>query len=71
MQGFVIKVNRSFDICFTSGEVRHLHHDHAHVLGQHDDVVAGVVPLRNLQVELSLLNSEHFHLRKIIGLFNI
>lgn len=53
---------------YTSGEIRHLHHDHAHVLGENDDVVAGVVPLGNLQVELALLNSEDFDLRETIQL---
>ena len=35
------------------GEVCHLHHDHAHVLGQHDDVIALVVPLAHLVDQVS------------------
>ena len=42
----------------TTGKVRHLHHDHAHVLGEDDNVVAGVVPLGDLAVELELLALE-------------
>ena len=40
------------------GEVGHLHHDHAHLLGQHDDVIAVVIPLGHLGVQLALLLAE-------------
>ena len=36
-------------------KVRHLHHDHAHVLGQHNDVVTLVIPLANLEQD-SVMN---------------
>ena len=44
------------------GEVCHLHHDHAHLLGQHDDVIATVVPLGHLGIQLALLLLEAGHL---------
>lgn len=44
------------------GEVRHLHHDHAHLLGQHDDVVTAVVPLGHFGVQLALFFLEAGHL---------
>ena len=44
------------------GEIRHLHHDHAHLLGQHDDVIATVVPLGHLGIQLALLLLETGHL---------
>ena len=44
------------------GEVRHLHHDHAHLLGQHDDVVATVVPLGHLSIQLALFFLKTGHL---------
>ena len=44
------------------GEVRHLHHDHAHLLGQHDDVIATVVPLGHLSIQLALFFLKTGHL---------
>lgn len=54
---------------FLPGEVCHFHHDHAHLFGQHDDVVAIVVPLGYFGVELALLLSEALHLLGNLGLF--
>lgn len=31
-------------------EVSHLHHDHAHLLGQHDDVVTTVIPFGHFSI---------------------
>lgn len=50
-------------------EVRHLHHDHAHLFGDHDDVVAGVVPLGDFSVEAMLLRAERFNLGGDFGFF--
>lgn len=44
------------------GEVCHLHHDHAHLLGQHNDVIAAVIPLGYLCIQLALLFLEASHL---------
>lgn len=44
------------------GEVCHLHHDHAHLLGQNDDVISAVIPLGHLSVQLALLLLETGHL---------
>lgn len=44
------------------GEVGHFHHDHAHLFGQHDDVVSVVVPFSDLSVQLALLLPEALHL---------
>lgn len=44
------------------GEVCHLHHDHAHLLCQHNDVIAAVIPLGDLCVQLALLFLEASHL---------
>jgi len=44
------------------GEVCHLHHDHAHLLSQHNDVVSVVIPLGHLGVQLALLFLEASHL---------
>lgn len=46
----------------TTCKVRHLHHDHAHVFRQENDIVAGVIPLGHLRVEGQLLASEQLHL---------
>ena len=43
-------------------EIRHFHHDHTHLFGQHDDVVPAVVPLGHLQVQLGFLQPELLHL---------
>ena len=43
-------VHRSLQPALAPGEVRHLHHDHAHVLRQHDHVVAIIVPLAHLEI---------------------
>ena len=43
-------VHRGLQPALAPGEVRHLHHDHAHVLRQHDHVVAIVVPLAHLEI---------------------
>lgn len=63
------KITLSSESFFLPGEVRHLHHDHAHLFGQHDDVVAVVVPLGHFGVELALLLSEALHLLGNLGLF--
>lgn len=44
------------------GEVCHLHHDHAHLLSQHNDVIAAVIPLGYLSIQLALLFLEASHL---------
>lgn len=44
------------------GEVCHLHHDHAHLLGQHDDVVATVIPFGHFSIQLALFFLEAGHL---------
>lgn len=49
-------------------KVRHLKHDHAHVLGEHDDIVPGVVPLGDLVVEGHLLPPEQLHLLQDLAL---
>ena len=43
-------VHRGLQPALAPGEVRHLHHDHAHVLCQHDHVVAIIVPLAHLEI---------------------
>ena len=43
-------VHRGLQPALAPGEVRHLHHDHAHVLRQHDHVVAIIVPLAHLEI---------------------
>ena len=52
--GGIDDIHGGFERASASCEVRHLHHDHAHVLGQHDDVVTLVVPLTHLGVLVSL-----------------
>lgn len=51
------------------GEVCHLHHDHTHLLGQHDDVIAVVIPFGHLCIQLALLLSEALDLLSNLGLF--
>ena len=41
-------VVRRLDPAATLDEVRHVSHDGAHVLGEHDDVVVAVLPLGHL-----------------------
>ena len=43
-------VHRSLQPALAPSKVRHLHHDHAHVLRQHDHVVAIIVPLAYLEI---------------------
>lgn len=49
------------------GEVGHFHHDHAHLFGQHDDVISVVVPFSDLGVQLALLLPEALHLLCDLG----
>ena len=44
-------------------KICHLHHDHTHLLGHHDDVVATVIPFGHFHVQLGFLCAEHFHLK--------
>lgn len=44
------------------GEICHLHHDHAHLLRQHNDVIAAVVPFGDFGIQLALLFLEASHL---------
>lgn len=35
-------------------EVRHLHHDHTHLLGKNNDVIARIIPDLDLSIQLAL-----------------
>lgn len=51
------------------GEVCHLHHDHTHLFGQHNDVIAIVIPLGHFSIQLALLLSEALYLLSNLSLF--
>ena len=59
--GRVDHVVRRLDPASPLDEVRHVRHDGAHVLGEHDDVVVAVLPLGNLLHQLVLLLCEALH----------
>ena len=52
--GGIDDIHRGLERTSSPGKVGHLHHYHAHVLGQHDDVVTLVVPLAHLHVLVSI-----------------
>ena len=54
---------RCIDELSLPSEVRHFHHDHAHLLGKNDDIVATIVPLEDLTFEVALRLLESFHLQ--------
>lgn len=55
---------------FSPGEVGHVHHDHAHVLGQYDDVIGRLVPFGDLHVQevLLLLELQYIFLDRLLFL---
>ena len=53
------------------GKVGHLHHDHAHLFGNDDDVIATLVPLGHLAVQLGFLNAEHLYLLLDLDTFGL
>lgn len=63
MENLQMELGRIQAISLNSpGEVCHLHHDHAHLLSQHNDVIAAVIPLGHLSIQLALLFLEAGHL---------
>lgn len=61
-------VKLSFTHLLLPGEVCHFHHDHTHLLGEHNNVVAIVIPFGHLCVKLAFLLSEALHLLSNFGL---
>lgn len=58
-------VRHSNQLCgraFVPSEVRHFHHDHAHVLRQENDVVASIVPFGHFRIECHFFLPEQFNL---------
>lgn len=62
-------VHRCFEWTFATREIRHLHHDHAHLLGDHDDIVALIVPFGDFTIEAILFRTEGLNLCSDLGFF--
>ena len=58
--GGVDDVHRGLELAAAPSEVGHLHHDQAHVFGQHDDVVSFVIPLADLHRSKLFLLPNYF-----------